>query len=102
MMDLVWYVLGILCGGAAYLLYMLSKRHRLNWIAWAGLVSGIGLVLFSIAWAAGSMLEGVPRAASMGLLCFGLSGVVVLTLAARYITSLKKDELPDQEGDRLQ
>jgi hypothetical protein len=101
MMDLVWFTLGILSAGAVYFLYELSQRHRLNWIAWGGLVIGIFLVLFSIAWAVGSVLEGVPRAASMGLLCFGLSGVVLLTFAARHVTALKSDERSNREGDRL-
>jgi hypothetical protein len=43
------------------------------------------LVLFSIAWAVASVTEGVPRSAAMGLLLFGLGGIVVLTVTWRYI-----------------
>ena len=89
MMDLTWYILGVLTGAVAYSLYLIFKKTTLNWLLWSGLVAGSFLILFSIAWAVGSVLEGVPRAASMGILLFGLSGVIILTLTARMIASQK-------------
>jgi hypothetical protein len=89
MMDFTWYILGVLTGAVAYALYLISRKNTLNLLSWFGLVIGGGLILFSIAWAVGSVLEGVPRAASMGLLLFGLSGVVILTLTGRKIISQK-------------
>jgi hypothetical protein len=89
MMDFTWYILGVLTGAVAYALYLISRKNTLNLLSWSGLVIGGGLILFSIAWAVGSVLEGVPRAASMGLLLFGLSGVVILTLTGRKIISQK-------------
>lgn len=85
MMGLTWYVLGALAAGSAYALREYSKKHPMNWISWSGMALGIVLVLFSIAWATGAVLEGVPRAASMGLLLFGLGGIVVLTVTGRYM-----------------
>jgi hypothetical protein len=90
MMDLTWYILGVLTGAVAYSLYLISKKNTLNWPLWSGLIAGSSLILFSIAWAVGSVLEGVPRAASMGILLFGLSGVIILTLTARMIASRKE------------
>ena len=87
MMGFTWYVLGVFAAASAYFLYEYSRKHRMDWLAWSGLVLGIVLVLFSIAWAVGSVLEGVPRAASMGLLLFGLSGIVTLTVTARYMAT---------------
>jgi hypothetical protein len=89
MMDLTWYTLGILTGIIAYALYELSKRFTLNWLSWSSLILGSFLILFSIAWSVGAVLEGVPRAGSMGLLLFGLSGIVILTLTGRFIVSRK-------------
>jgi hypothetical protein len=89
MMDFTWYILGILTGAVAFALYLISRKTTLNWLLWSGLIVGSSLILFSIAWAVGSVLEGVPRAASMGILLFGLSGVVILTLTARMIASGK-------------
>ena len=85
MMDFTWYILGALTGASAIFLWRYSKRYYLNWIAWCGLIPGIFLILFSIAWAMGSILEGVPRAASMGLLLFGLSGIVLLILTIKFV-----------------
>lgn len=85
MMSLTWYLLGVLTALFAYLLFEYSKKNPLNWIGWLGLVSSITLILFSIAWGVGAVLEGVPRAGSMGLLVFGLSGIVIFTLTVRYI-----------------
>ncbi len=89
MMDLTWYILGVLTGAVAYSLYLISRKNTLNWLSWSGLVAGSALILFSIAWAVGSVLEGVPRAASMGILLFGLSGVIILTLTTRMMASQK-------------
>ena len=86
-MDLTWYILGVLTGAVAYSLYLISRKATVNWLSWCGLIAGSALILFSIAWAVGSVLEGVPRAASMGLLLFGLGGVVALTLTGRKIIS---------------
>ena len=93
MMDFTWYILGVLTGAVAYSLYLISKKTTLNWLFWAGLVVGSSLILFCIAWVVGSVLEGVPRAASMGILLFGLSGVIILTLTGRMIAS-RKDQVP--------
>ena len=90
MMDLTWYVLGALTGVIAYFLYELSRKMTLNWLSWSGLIVGSFLILFSIAWSVGAVLEGVPRAGSMGLLLFGLSGIVILTLSGRFITSQRR------------
>lgn len=90
MMDLTWYILGILTGAIAYFLYELSKKRTLNWLSWSGLIVGSFLILFSIAWSVGAVLEGVPRAGSMGLLLFGLSGIVILTLTGRFIISQRR------------
>jgi hypothetical protein len=89
MMDLTWYILGVLTGAVAYALYLIFKKTTLNWLLWSGLIAGSFLILFAIAWAVGSVLEGVPRAASMGILLFGLSGIIILTMTARMIVSQK-------------
>lgn len=86
MMGLTWYVLGLLTTGSVIGLWKLSKKYTLNWIAWFGLCLGIVLILFCIAWGVGAVLEGVPRAGSMGILLFGLPGIVLMTTTFRYIT----------------
>lgn len=90
-MDFTWYILGVLTGAAVVFLWKCSKRYHLNWVAWGGLTMGIFLILFSLAWSVGAVIEGVPRAAGMGLLLFGLSGIMLLTFIYKYIdTRLEK------------
>ena len=89
MMDFAWYILGALTGAVVYALYLISRKNTVDWLSWCGLIAGSALILISIAWAVGSVLEGVPQAASMGILLFGLSGVIILALTARMITSQK-------------
>jgi len=96
-MSFTWYLLGLLTTGSTIFLWHFSKRYQFNWLSWAGLSLGIVLTLFSIAWSVGSVLEGVPRAASMGLLLFGFSGIVILTLTARY-TLTKRPAKPRPEA----
>lgn len=90
MMGVAWYLIGTLAALSVYLMYVYSRKHPLNWIAWSGLILGVTLVLFSFAWGVGAVLEGVPRAASMGLLLFGLSGIIILTMTGRYISTKLK------------
>ncbi len=91
MMALTWYILGLFTTASVIFIVKLSKKYVLNWIAYSGYGMGVFLILFSIAWAVGAVLEGVPRAGSMGMLLFGLPGIISLTLTLRYITEkLKK------------
>jgi tryptophan-rich sensory protein len=96
MMGFTWYILGVLTGAAAIFLWKFSKQYRLDRFAWSGLVLGMVLILFTIAWCVGAVLEGVPRAASMGLLLFGLSGIVLLTFTYKYINARLEKVVADQ------
>lgn len=89
MMGLTWFILGFCSIVSGYFILEYTKKNNIKPLVIIGLVSGIGSMLFSIAWAVGAVLEGVPRAASMGLLVFGFGGIVILSVAFRY--SAKKD-----------
>jgi polyferredoxin/Na+-translocating ferredoxin:NAD+ oxidoreductase RnfG subunit len=100
MMGLTWYFLGFLSTASLLLFWRLSKQYRLNWMAWSLLISGTVLVLFAIAWSVGAVLEGVPRAGSMGMLLFGLPGIICLTLGMRYVTTRldKRTAMTETQG----
>ncbi len=85
MIYLTFYVVGLLAGLSAYVIYLLHKTRQPGWVKLSAMGLGVVLVLFSVAWGVGSILEGVPRAASMGMLMFGLPGLVAITIAARNI-----------------
>jgi hypothetical protein len=86
-MGLMWFTLGLLLGLSAFGSVELHKRFRIDWRGWAGLILGELAVLFCIAWSVASMAEGEPRAASMGLMLFGGSGVAVLALTWRLLVA---------------
>lgn len=95
-MGLTWYILGLLSTGSVILIWKLSRRYHMNPIGWSVPATGIILVLFSIAWSVGAVLEGVPRAASMGMLLFGLPGIAALTIGMRYVTTKLSLKVPDE------
>ena len=88
MMELMWYVVGVLAGISGFLVYTLSRKYNLDIIGLGSLITSLSLILFTIAWSVGSVLEGVPRAASMGIVFFAMPGIVLLTFTAkRFLTS---------------
>ena len=82
-MGLMWFSVGLITGLSVLAAIELHKRFDIDWRGWIGLALGEFLVLFCIAWSTASVFEGVPRAASMGLLMFGGAGLIVLVLTWR-------------------
>jgi reductive dehalogenase len=93
-MGLMWIVVGVLAGLSSWGLYELNKRFNITTLAWAGLISGIFLVLFGIAWSVSAVVEGVPRSGSMGAILFDGLGLVILVLTFR-LDILKNKEKTD-------
>jgi hypothetical protein len=89
MMGVTWYLIGLVLGLSAYVLFRKRAQHGLGWLPLSLSGAGIGLILFATAWSVACMLEGVPRAASMGLLLFGLPGIGLTTYGARLIGKAK-------------
>ena len=88
-MALMWSTVGLITGLSVLAGVELYKRYDISWLGWSGLVLGEFLILFCIAWSTASIFEGVPRSASMGLLMFGLGGIVILTVTIRFISGEK-------------
>ena len=97
-MGLTWYMIGLTLGLSTYALFKLYIRYDLKWLPLTLCGSGIGLILFAAAWGVASMLEGVPRSASMGLLLFGLPGIILTTYGARLIAKAKETLTRPIEG----
>jgi len=86
--ELLFFFLGFLSCLMIVGVIHLNSRNRLEWKAWLSIGLGAFLLLFCIAWSVSSVLEGEPRAASMGMVVFGLPALMLLTLGMRL--SFKK------------
>lgn len=84
-MGWIWFIVGVIAGLSFFVFNELWKVFRIDWKGWTGLILGELMVLFCIAWSVASVLEGEPRAASMGVICFGGLGVVALLLTWRLL-----------------
>jgi len=63
----------------------------LSWQVWTGLIIGIVLVLFCIAWVASSIVEGENQSAGMGILIFGSVSLIILFLTRqKYMKTVQK------------
>ena len=86
-MEIFWFVLGGLMVLFIWGLqsYISKNKLKISWLSWLGIVVGLFLSLFSIAWLVTSIREGESRAAGMGLLIFGGLALIILTLTRRKI-----------------
>ena len=82
-----WFFMGVLFTLSVFALAYLSIVVNLQWYTWAGLITGVILVLFGIGWAGASFLEGYPQSGSMALIFFSGSGVILMVLTWRYLVA---------------
>jgi len=83
--EVLFFSLGVITTLAIVGMIYLSKNYRLNWKMYTVSVIGIFLGIFAIAWSVSSVLEGEPRAASMGMVVFGLPSLACLGLFRRLL-----------------
>ncbi|BAX82197.1 hypothetical protein [Labilibaculum antarcticum] len=86
--ETLFYLLGIITTLFVMGLLKYNKELKFNALSWALLGTGSFLCIFCIAWSVSSVLEGVPRAASMGLVIFGIPSLLFLLLGRKV--ALKK------------
>ena len=86
--EILFFVLGVISTLMVMGLISWNKQYHFKISEWIMLSIGFFMLLFCIAWSVSSVLEGEPRAASMGMLVFGLPALILLALSRRLI--LKK------------
>jgi len=89
-----WFFMGVLFTLSVFALAYLSMVVRLAWYTWGALIVGVIAVLFGIGWAGASFLEGYPQSGSMALVLFSGGGLVLMTLAWRFLVA---PSLEDQD-----
>ncbi|MGF1757265.1 tetrachloroethene dehalogenase [Photobacterium sagamiensis] len=87
MIGLMWYLMGMLTTGAAWWYMNLNRQYRLSLVANLCLVAVFGFLWICIGWSWASFAEGEPRSGAMGLVCFGLPGLILMSVTwRRFIT----------------
>ncbi|MEA3290822.1 MAG: dehalogenase [Pseudomonadota bacterium] len=84
-----WFLMGVLFTVGVFALAWLSMLVKLVWYTWAGLITGVVLILFGIGWAGASFLEGVSQSGSMALMLFSGPGIIVIALVWRHLVAPK-------------
>ena len=81
--EMLFFLLGVIVTVAIYAMVKYNRQYKFKVLTWILLCIGILFFVFGFAWAASSFLEGVPRAASMGLVFFCLPALILLLLGRR-------------------
>ena len=87
--ELLFFILGVLVTVAIYTLVNYNRRYKFKAGTFSVIILGILLLIFGIAWALSSYLEGVPRAASMGLVFFCTPALILLLIGRRMALKRK-------------
>lgn len=95
MEALQWFCLGVLSMFAAVAMVYGHMVVKPKWYAMPTIVAGFVLVLFGIAWAGSSLIEGYPQSSALGLMFFTGPGLIIMILTWRYLVApgLKKASL---------
>ena len=88
--EKLFFVQGFLTACIIAGLYFWNKMFQFRWYEWILVVLGFLLAIFTLGWVGSSMLEGEPRAGSMGLVFFGVPGLLILAVARRIIMGRKR------------
>jgi hypothetical protein len=83
--EVLFFLIGIITMLAIFALQFFHRQYKPDWKSWALLVSGFIILLFAIAWSVSSIQEGEPRAASMGMVFFGIPSLILLALGRRLM-----------------
>ena len=81
--EIMFFSLGVITTLAIGSTFYYNTKLKFNWGTWLCISMGLFLFIFGIAWAFSSILEGEPRAASMGLVVFVVPAIIMLVLGRR-------------------
>ncbi len=84
--EIMFFFLGVLSTLGVLGILMVIKKFNAKWPVIALLSMGVSLILFSFAWSVSSILEKEHQAANMGLLFFGLPGIIFMGMAWKKLS----------------
>ncbi len=86
--ELLFFWLGVITTVGIGTIVYYNRQFKFKAGTWASVSIGLFLFIFCIAWSISSVLEGEPRAASMGMVIFGIPSIILLVLGRKF--ALKK------------
>ena len=90
MIGLMWYLMGMLTTAALWGYLHVNKHYRLTWMSHLALVAIFGILWICIGWSWASFAEGEAQSGAMGLVCFGLPGVILLNITWKRLIAPNK------------
>jgi len=81
--EVLFFMLGILSTIGTFSVVYYYKKIHFSIPVLLTICLGVFLLVFSVAWSVSSMLEGEPRAASMGMVVFGIPSLILIVLGRR-------------------
>ena len=85
MEALQWFVLGVISMMVAMGVVYFQMALKPKWYTLPTFVFGIVLVLFGLAWAGSSLIEGYPRSSALGIIFFSGPGLLISVLTWRFL-----------------
>ena len=83
--EVLFFLLGFLTCLFIFIFIRLYTKYQMDWKVWSLVGLGAFFMLFCLAWSISSILEGEPRAASMGMVVFGLPALILFGLTRRML-----------------
>lgn len=83
MMEIMWYLLGMLTTAGIVGYMRLAKSYKLNIVAKLGVLASAASMWFCIAWSWASFAEREPQSGAMGLFMFGLMSLAIFAVVWR-------------------
>lgn len=84
--EILFYLLGVITMLLLFGLFYLYRIYQFKWYATVLAAFGIFMIIFTIAWWVSGIQEGEVQAGNMGLLVFGLPGLLILGITQRLVT----------------
>ncbi|MCP3875146.1 MAG: dehalogenase [Desulfobacteraceae bacterium] len=81
----IFFLTGTLAGIFLSNIPALKRKYIIKWYAWIMMITGIVILLFTIAWSLSSVVENEPQSAGMSLIVFGVPGLCLLLFTKRIL-----------------
>ena len=83
--EILFFILGAMTVLFVQAILYLRKRYPFQWYSTTLAGFGAFMVLFTVAWAVSSILEGETRSAGIGILVFGVTAFICFGVARQLV-----------------